>query len=249
MLKIENLSFSYGKNQVLNSISFSVEKGERLIILGNNGVGKSTLIKCINQIIKPQEATITIDGKTLKTYSQNELARKIAYVPQATSLFDQTVFDAILIGRKPYIKYQPKKEDFYKTEETINALSLNYLSQKNTSKLSGGEKQKVAIATAINQDTDIILLDEPTANLDIKNQIDVCNFIKNNQLVKNKTLIITMHDINLALKLGTRFLFLKDSKIYKIGDESIITKQLIKEVFNVEIETYTLNKQKSLIYV
>lgn len=248
-IKIENLSFSYGKTLVLDSINLNIEKGERLIILGNNGVGKSTLIKCINQIIKPTKGSILIDDFLISSYKQNEIAKKIAYVPQSVSLFDQSVFDAVLLGRKPYIKYQASKQDFLKTENTIKQLGLSALSQKNTNKLSGGEKQKIAIATAVNQDTDIILLDEPTANLDIKNQIDVCEFIKHNPLTKDKTLIITMHDLNLALKLGTKFLFLKDSKVYKIGDEAIITKELIKTVFNVEMETIVYNNQKNLVFI
>ncbi|PKK94434.1 MAG: iron ABC transporter ATP-binding protein [Tenericutes bacterium HGW-Tenericutes-5] len=249
LLEINNLSFSYGSQKILDLINFEVSKGERLIILGNNGVGKSTLIKCINQIIKPEIGSISLDKKVLNSYKQNAIAKKIACVPQSIALFDQTVFDAVLLGRKPYIKYQATKEDFIKTQKTIDELSLSHLALKNTNKLSGGERQKVAIATAINQDTEIILLDEPTANLDIKNQLEVCDFIKQISINKQKTLIITMHDINLALKLGTKFLVLKDSKIFTIGDESIITKELIKEVFNISSETISLNDQKRLIFI
>lgn len=143
----------------------------------------------------------------------------------------------------------PLTHDYVKTQETIEQLLLSSLAHRNTNHLSGGERQKVAIATAVNQDTEIIILDEPTANLDIKNQIEVCNFMKNISLNNHKTLIISMHDINLALKIGTKFLVLKDSKIYCFGDQSIITKELLKDVFNVSTEQTDILGQKNFIYI
>ena len=248
LLEVKDLSFYYGKTQILNSINLHINKGDRLVIIGNNGVGKSTLIKCINRIAQPKEGTIILDNKPLDLYKQNDIAKKIAYVPQSISLIDQTVFEAVLLGRKPYIKYQPSMNDYLTTEKTIEDLSLSKIASKNTNKLSGGEKQKIAIAQALNQDTEIILLDEPTANLDIKNQIEVTDFIKKISIEKQITMIITMHDINLALKTGTKFLVLKDAKVYKYGDESIITRELIKDVFNVSIETIIHNKQKNILF-
>lgn len=248
LLEVKDLSFYYGKKQILNSINLQINKGDRLVIIGNNGVGKSTLIKCLNRMINPKEGTIILDNKPLDSYNQNFIAKKIAYVPQSISLIDQTVFEAVLLGRKPYIKYQPSKNDYLKTEKTIEDLSLSTIASKNTNKLSGGEKQKIAIAQALNQDTEIILLDEPTANLDIKNQIEVTDFIKKISIDKQITMIITMHDINLALKTGTKFLVLKDAKVYKYGDESIITKELIKDVFNVSVKTLMHNKQKNILF-
>ena len=248
LLEVIDVSFYYGKKQILNSINLHINKGDRLVIIGNNGVGKSTLIKCLNRMINPKEGTIILDDKPLDSYKQNDIAKKIAYVPQSISLIDQTVFEAVLLGRKPYIKFQPSMNDYLITEKTIEDLSLSNIASKNTNKLSGGEKQKIAIAQALNQGTEIILLDEPTANLDIKNQIEVTDFIKKISIEKQITMIITMHDINLALKTGTKFLVLKDAKVYKYGDESIITRELIEDVFNVSIETIIHNKQKNILF-
>ena len=177
LLRSEDLCFAYGKDVVLNAINFSVDEGDRLMIIGNNGVGKSTLLKCISNVIKPQAGSIYLNGINLKSYKQKELAKLMAYVPQSITFNDQNVFESILLGRKPYITFQASKDDYRKTEVMINQLSLNHLAQKDTSKLSGGEKQKIAIARALNQDSKILLMDEPTANLDIKKQLDLANFI------------------------------------------------------------------------
>ena len=209
LLEVKDLSFYYEKKQILKSINLKIDTGDRLVIIGNNGVGKSTLIKCLNKMNQPKKGTIILNDKPLNSYQQNDIAKWISYVPQSISLVDLTEFEAVLLGRKPYIKYYPSKKDYLLTQEIIEDLSLSNIALQNTNKLSGGEKQKIAIAQALNQNTEIILLDEPTANLDIKNQIEVISFIKKISVEKRITMIITMHDISLALKIGTKFLVLK----------------------------------------
>ncbi|PKL00674.1 MAG: iron ABC transporter ATP-binding protein [Tenericutes bacterium HGW-Tenericutes-1] len=247
-MDVNDLSFAYGKDHILNSISFSVEEGERLIIIGNNGVGKTTLLKCLNQMLEPKKGLITFNDINLNTYSHKELAKLMAYVPQSISYTEQNVFETVLLGRKPYINFQPSINDYLKTETIINQLSLQHLALKNTNQLSGGERQKVAIARALNQESKIILMDEPTANLDIKKQLELSDFIIDISSKNKIMMIISMHDINLALRIGTKFLVLKESNIYAFGDKSIITKQLINDVFNVNSKTVYDNDTLHFIY-
>lgn len=234
-LLAKNISFSYPKNDILHNIAFSIKEGDCLAVLGTNGAGKSTLLKCLNRILKPQSGSVYISGIDNSKLEEIELAKNIAYVPQSHSYSNQTVFDFVLIGRRPYIKWDVKKEDIKIVEEVLYLLGLENYSMRYTNELSGGEFQKVIIARALVQQPKVLLMDEPTSNLDLKNQIEVLNTIRRIVSTQKISAIITMHDLNLALRFANKFLLLKDGKLFDFGDAKIINSKSIKSVYNLDV--------------
>ena len=246
-LEIKNLSFSYSKKETIKNISFTANSGDIVAILGINGVGKSTLLKCINKIHKPKTGEILIDGKDVFKMRTNEIAKNISYVAQYEQFIEGTVFENILLGRKPYIKWDLSKEDIDIVNNVIDEVNLKELQDRNIDKLSGGERQKVAIARALAQSTPVIMFDEPTSNLDIKNQIEVLNEIKEITIKNNCISLISIHDINLAMRYANKFLLLKNGEVYKFGCEDIITKENLKDIYGVDSEIVIKNGHKIIV--
>ncbi len=247
MLEIKNLKFSYKKNIIFENINFNVKPGELVAILGLNGSGKTTLLKSIARIITPEKGQVFINNNDIEKLSRIDLAKNIGYLPQKYSGEFVTVFDTILLGRKIYINFSPSSKDIKVVNEIINKLNLNSIIFRNTNKLSGGELQKVLIARALAQEPKVLLLDEPINHLDIYNQIEVMNIIKN--IVKEMKIIalIVIHDINIALRFFDKFLFLKSKKIYSYGDKNILTSKTLKDVYNIEAYIGELNGIKVVI--
>lgn len=177
MIRVRNLSFSYNGRAILRDIAFEVKEGEFLAILGPNGAGKSTLLRCLAKILKC-EGEIEICGRNLHEYSRRELSKTIAYVPQRVEPNFLRVFDMVLLGRKPYMGIIPSEEDIKAVERALKTLKIEHLAGRLTKTLSGGELQKVAIARALAQESSIILLDEPTNNLDPRSQVDLMNLLR-----------------------------------------------------------------------
>jgi len=235
VLEVENLSFTYGKREVLHEIAFSVKEGEMLFILGPNGSGKTTLLKCINGILKPRGA-VYLEKFDLKKLPPIEIARKFGYVPQRGEASFLTVFDAILLGRRPYIKWSVSEEDLRIVEETIRMFGIEHLALRKLKELSGGEMQLVLIARAFAQQPKYLLLDEPTNNLDIKNQVEVMRMVKKAVREKGISAIVTMHDINLALSYADRVLLLKNGRIFAFGGIEVIDSETLREVYGIRAE-------------
>lgn len=235
ILELKNIEFSYNGSPVLRGIEFDVKKGDVVSILGVNGAGKSTLLKCINGILKPQKGEIFIDHTNIKKTSRTEIAKALAYVPQRSEQSFITVFDAVLLGRKPYIKWDVTKNDIEITERVLSALGLKKLSLRYINELSGGEFQKVVIARALVQQPKVILLDEPTNNLDPKNQFEVMDIIKEISKKRGIASIIVMHNVNLAVRLSDRFVLLKEGKVFAEGGLEIITKDNIEKVYGISV--------------
>ncbi len=234
-LEINGLQFSYNSTPVLEDVSFGVKKGEMLTIIGPNASGKTTLLKCINNILKPQKGTILIDDKSLNHLSMTEIAREMGHVPQAGSeSFPTTVFDTVLMGRKPHGSWKPSEKDLETVSNTISRLDLEHIAMKNIGEISGGQKQKVLIARAIAQDPDILLLDEPTSSLDLKHQLEVLNVV-NKQTDNGISVVMTMHDLNLASRYSSKILMLKEGKIFAAGGKEILCEENIRSVFGVEV--------------
>lgn len=241
-MRIQELSFSYGKNRsILNRVAFDIEEGEYIAVLGNNGAGKSTLIKCLIRILKPQEGIIEVDGKDMRPLRQIEIAKKMAYVSQKNEIGKLTVFDSVLLGRKPHIAFNPGKEDLFITKSVIERMALEHLSLRYTDELSGGEFQKVMLARALAQQPRVLLLDEPTSSLDLKNQYEVLQTIRQIADEKRIRVIMVIHDLNLALRYCDRFLFIKDREIYNYGGMEIITEETLSSVYGLPIAVETVN--------
>ena len=246
IIEVKNLNFAYNSTPILKDISFKVEKGEFVGIVGPNGSGKSTLLKNIDGILKPQEGSIYIEENNLKEIPRREIAKKIGYVAQMEErLFPTTVFDTVLMGRKPHITWGESKEDRRIVAETLEELELGEIALRDINHLSGGQRQKVFIARALAQKPIILLLDEPTANLDLKHQIEVLDIL-HEQTRLGVSVIIAIHDLNLALKYCNKIIVLYNGEIYDKGTNEVLTKECIEEVYGIKV---SLIKQEEKIFV
>jgi len=233
ILSVDDVEFSYQSKSVLKNVKFKVNKGEVVSILGVNGAGKSTLLKCVNRMLKPKKGAILVDNFNLNTLNSEEIARKMAYVSQSVNGNYINVFDAVLLGRKPHIKWEVSKKDLEITSNILRLMNLEEHALRYTKELSGGELQKVVIARALVQEPQILLLDEPTNNLDLKNQMAVMKIIRDISKSQNISSIVVMHDLNLTLRFSDKFIMLKDGMIYSKGNSDVINSKNILEVYDV----------------
>jgi iron complex transport system ATP-binding protein len=235
MMEVKNLSFHYkGAPQVLKDVSFKMEPGQFLAILGNNGVGKSTLLKCFNHILKPDSGEVLLDGKNLLRESAREVARQVAFVSQSVPNTQMTVHDVVMLGRRPYMQWGFTEQDHAIVHDAMHRLGVEEMRGRFLSQLSGGEKQKVMLARALAQQPKVLLLDEPTSALDIQNQYQVLNIVREICHKDNMIAVVVIHDLNLALRFCDRFLLMKDGQVYRHGDRSILDSTALKEVYDVD---------------
>ena len=247
ILEVNNLFFSYGSHEVVKGVSFQAYPGECLAILGMNGAGKSTLLKCINRIIRPSSGSVLVGDQDVLSLSGNELAKQIGYVSQNCQFEDASVFDAILLGRKPFIRWDVTEHDLKIVQDVLYMMSLEKFASRNVNELSGGERQKVSIARALAQQTPVLLFDEPTSNLDIKNQIEVLDIMKRIVHEKQIIAVVTIHDLNMALRFADKFLVMKDGGIYAFGGREVITEKLIWDVYDVKASLIDYGNHRVLI--
>jgi iron complex transport system ATP-binding protein len=240
-LTINKLSFNYTGVQVLKDIELEVGLGEMLSIVGPNGSGKSTLLKCINRILKTKQNAVLIDGEDAFKLNLKELAKLMGYVPQSsTSAFPFTVFDVVMMGRKPYIRWNVGERDNEIVAEMLEFLGISHLAMRHFTELSGGEQQRVIIARALAQQPQLLLLDEPTSSLDIKHQLDILCMLKGLAQSKERSVIVSMHDLNLASRFSDRMLMLKQGCIYAVGTpETVLTEENIEVVYGIKAHVST----------
>ncbi|WP_416197537.1 MAG: Iron complex transport system ATP-binding protein [Sporanaerobacter sp.] len=236
-IKVQSLKFGYKDDLVLKDISFSLEEGQFMSIIGPNGSGKSTLLKNICNLEKPNSGEIEIHGKNISQYKSKELAKKIALVPQDTFIsYDFSVFDVVLMGRFPYLGRFDKEtdEDFEITKEALKITNTFHLRDRNINEISGGERQRVIIARALAQEPDIIFLDEPTSHLDINHQMDLLNILRNLNKEKNTTIVLVIHDINLACRYSDIIMLLDKGEILSIGSpKEVVTRENIEKAYGL----------------
>jgi iron complex transport system ATP-binding protein len=234
-IETHNLSHSYGSLSVLSNISFSVQKGDFFIIIGPNGSGKTTLMKTISGIEKFQNGRLKILEHPMRHYSRKALARTIAFVPQMVlEDIPFTVMEVVLMGRSPYLGIlgMEEKEDLEIAKQAMAFTKVEYLAGRKLDQLSGGERQRVFIARAICQQPQIILLDEPTASLDLAHQVRVMDLMERLKEEKGVTVVMVSHDVNLASMYGNRLLLLKNGQIVSIGSPSeVLTFQTLEETY------------------
>lgn len=237
-LEVLDVSFSYNQHLALEDISVTVEKGSIVSLVGPNGSGKTTLIKCINRILKPNTGSITIDERDIKEMKLVELAKTFGYVPQVqVSFFPFTVFDAVLLGRRPYIKWGVRSSDKEIVSKLLAQVGIEHLAFRHFNELSGGERQKVVISRALAQEPDILLLDEPTSSLDIKHQLEILDIVKSIAEEKDVTVIISIHDLNLASRFSDKIILMNKGKVFaNKTPEEVITVENIRKVFGVDVK-------------
>lgn len=237
-LKVKEVEFSYASVPILKNICIELAESEMLGVVGPNGAGKSTLIRCIDRILAPQKGSILLDEQDIKEMRLMELAKKMGYIPQSTSqVFPATIFDTVLMGRRPHIGWRSSEKDAEKVLEMLQMLNIEEFAMRDLNELSGGQQQKVFIARALTQEPDVLLLDEPTSNLDIRHQLDVMDIIKNIVSEKQISAIMAIHDLNLASRYADRIIMMNSGKIFAAGDPvSVLTPESIKHVYGVEAE-------------
>ena len=250
MIKVENVSFRYGKREplVLDGVSLELRDGEIGILLGKNGSGKTTLFKTILGIETPQSGSIVFDGEDLLKMNRIERARRIAYVPQHIHFGDLSVYDSVLAGRVSRFGYRAGKDDFETVERILAETGLERLAYRSAENLSGGEKQKVAIARALAQEPRMLIFDEPTGNLDIANEELIVEEAKRVAHERNITILSSLHDLNRALDFGDRFFFLREGKIVASGGGETVSEQLIKDVFDVNARIVEIDGERVITF-
>ncbi len=237
-IKINNIEFSYSSIPVLNDISLDIEGPGFISILGPNGVGKSTLIHCINKILQPTSGTVFLDGKDVKDISIKELAKEIGYVPySANDTFPLTVVDTVMMGRHPHSRWNTLDRDLDIVYDTLKMLGISHLAMRQFNELSAGQHQKVMLARGLVQEPDILLLDEPTSNLDVRHQLDVTKMLKRLSDEKKILVIMISHDINIAAKFADSVILMYQGKVFDVGTpEEVITEGNLRSVYGVSSE-------------
>jgi iron complex transport system ATP-binding protein len=232
--EVNGINFSYRSRQILHGVSFAVKEDDLVSILGPNGVGKTTLIKCINKVLTPEAGSVFMDGLDIHRMSKKDIARNIGYVAQRSETSKTTVFDSVLLGRKPHFQWDVTEKDLRLAGRVLHLLGLDGLALKYVDEISGGEYQLVQIARVLVQQPRLILLDEPTSSLDLSNQHMIMHLVRNIVKKNHMAAIMIIHDLNLAIRHSDKFVLMKDGMIYSVGGHEIITPENIKAVYNIE---------------
>ena len=247
ILSVNGIVFRFGSRTILEKVGFAVQRGEFLSIIGNNGAGKSTLLKTLNKILLPKKGSILLEGQEVSKLSRLAIALKMAYVAQNYESNRQTVFDAVLLGRKPYIMWKATASDLELVQGILAKTGLEEFALRYLDELSGGELQKVVIARALAQEPEVLLLDEPTSNLDLRNQMEVLKTIRTAAKEKNIAVIAVMHDLNLALRFSDKFLLLQDTKVFVAGGPEVMTAENITQAYGVSVSVERVRDQMVVI--
>lgn len=238
-LKVENLSFSYGENLVLDRINASFEPGFN-VILGPNAAGKSTLLKCICGQLKTEEM-VTVNGVPISKLNNSELAGELSYLPQDTQTnIRLTVIESVLLGRVHTLRWHLHEDDIASAEGCLTELGISHLAHRYLTELSGGQQKLVAIAQALVKDPKILVLDEPTNSLDLKHQFELFDLIKKIVEERNIVIVMALHDLNMAVRYADQIVVLNEGKVYAKGEPSqVVTSEMLAEVYRISAEIST----------
>ncbi len=239
-LETKSLSLSYGETMIINELDLKIPKGEITVFIGSNGCGKSTLLRSLARLLKPQTGSVLLEGSKISSLPTKEIAKQLAILPQGPVAPEGlTVLQLVKQGRYPYQNWfrQWSKEDEEKVQKALESTGLSDLANRQVDSLSGGQRQRAWIAMTLAQDTDIILLDEPTTYLDMTHQIEILDLLFELNEKEQRTIVMVLHDLNLACRYAHHIVALQDKQIYAQGKpEEVITCQLVRNVFNMNCE-------------
>ncbi len=245
MIKIKNLSTSYDGEAVLHGVDAHFPEGKISVLIGPNGCGKSTTVKSIMRLVPEYTGEIVIGGTPLEDIPQRELAKKIAYVSQSRNVPDITVYNMVMHGRYPYLSYprRYRKEDHEIVKDAIKMAGLEEFADRKLENLSGGQRQKAYMAMALAQDTDVIIMDEPTTFLDVKNQFEMMDHAKKLSEM-GKTIIMILHDMEAVLHYADHVILMKDGKDVLAGSaEEVLRSSKLEEVFGIHTGFFEAEKE------
>lgn len=253
IINIEKLNYSYGKKEVLKELSLDIDENKLTGIIGPNGCGKSTLAKNIIKYINGKFESFKIMDTDIRELTHKKIAQLISYIPQKSIIIPNiSVFDYVLLGRFPLLKNSwdnYSEQDYEIVEKNINLLNIRELKDRNIETLSGGELQKALLARALTQEAKILLLDEPTSALDLNNAVEFMKILKNISIQKNISVIIIIHDLNLASLFCDSLIILKDGRFIEKGSpKEVINEENIKSVYNLDCKVcYNENDKPYII--
>ena len=236
ILDVSGVGFGYRGQEVLSDVTFSVSEGETVSVLGPNGVGKTTLLKCIDSILRPDSGSVTVDGRDVCSMGRSEIAKVIGYVPQRAHVSGSTVFESVMIGRKPHIGIDIPERDLRLVGRVLEVMGLSGISGKPVNGISGGEYQLVQIARALVQQPRVILMDEPTSSLDLRNQYRVLDAVTHIVRENGMCAVMTNHDLNQALRFSDRFVLMRGGRVFASGGREVITSENIRLVYGMDAE-------------
>lgn len=238
-IDIENMDAGYGGDRILQGIDLHLEGPGLTCIIGPNGVGKSTLVKCINRLLDPISGKVSINGRDIKEMTRREIAETVAYVPvQSEDVFAMPVFDTVLIGRANKSKWKTSPEDVVKVKKALEVMGISDLSNRHFNELSAGQHQMVAIARGLVQESEILVLDEPTANLDIRHQVFVTSLMHEIAVSKGVMVVMISHNLNIAAMFADCVVLMsKPGVVKEVGTAAeVVTAENISEVYDVDCE-------------
>ncbi|MBQ6446512.1 ABC transporter ATP-binding protein [Cytobacillus oceanisediminis] len=243
ILETKSLILSYGDTVIIDELDLQIPKGEITVFIGSNGCGKSTLLRSLARLLKPQSGSILIEKEMISKLSTKEIAKQLAILPQGPVAPEGlTVFQLVKQGRYPYQKWyrQWSEEDEQIVNNALEVTGMLALGERPVDSLSGGQRQRAWIAMTLAQNTNIILLDEPTTYLDMTHQIEVLDLLFELNEKENRTIVMVLHDINLACRYADHLIAIKDRSVYIQGKpEEVITSKVVKDVFNLDCEVTT----------
>lgn len=250
MVEVKNVSKRYGNKPVVDQVSLRIEKGKITSFIGPNGAGKSTLLSMISRLIQKDSGEILIEGKELREWKSNELARKISILKQSNHLnIRLTIRDLVSFGRFPYSQGKVANEDLFYINEAIQFMELEEIQHRFLDQLSGGQKQRAFIAMILAQNTEYILLDEPLNNLDMKHSVQIMKVLRRMVDELGKTILIVIHDINFASCYSDSIVALKDGKVVKTGTtKEIIQSATLQDVYEMEFQIENINENRICVY-
>ena len=251
MLKVEHVTFRYERRgaPVLRDASLSLETGQVGVLLGRNGCGKTTLLKTTLGLCTPEQGQILFDGHALGAMKRQQRAQVAAYVPQELQFGALRVYDAVLAGRVSRFGIQPGTADRTAAEAALADMDLTALAERNVQTLSGGERQKVAIARALAQEPKLLVFDEPTGNLDVANEQRILRQARRLARTRGMTVLCTLHDLNQAMAYGDRLFLMRDGQVRYAGNGDILTPETVWDIFGARVRAAEIDGQKILIGV